>query len=151
MARGQGAAGRRGAPATLTARQVVVHDLEQAQAALAVARELGVAIVLRSAPDAAAYAGVGYLKALGELAGEQLLIDCGDDAGLVMAALRAGCRRLAFSGSAELALRLADMAAQAGAEFRHETAPPAYLDLAPDADAGQACRESLRAVRRPAR
>jgi hypothetical protein len=151
MARGQGAAGRRGAAPTLTPRQVVIHDLDQARAALEVAAELGVAIELRSAPDAAAYAGVGYLKALGDLVGQELLIDCGDDAGLVMAALRTGCRRLAFSGRADLALRLADMAAQQGAEFRHETTPPACLELAPDADAGRACRTWLRAIDDPAR
>jgi hypothetical protein len=143
MARGQGAAGRRGAATTLTPHQIVVHDLEQARVALAVARELGVAIELRSAPDAAAYAGVGYLQALGELAGEQLLIDCGDDAGLVMAALRTGCRTLAFSGRPDVALRLADMAAQLGADFRHERTTLACLDLAPDADAGEACRAWL--------
>jgi hypothetical protein len=123
--------------------QVIVHDLEQARAALGAAGELGVAIELRSAPGAAGYAGVGYLRALGELAGQELLIDGGDDAGLVMAALRTGCRKLAFSGPAELAMRLADMAAQLGAEFRHETAPPACLDLTPDADAGAACRDRL--------
>ncbi len=143
MARRQGAARRRGAPPTLTPRQVVIHDLEQARAALEAAAELGVAIELRSAPDAAAYAGVGYLKALGELAGQALRIDCGDDAGLVMAALRTGCRKLAFSGPASLAERLADMAVQQGADVRHESRPPACLDLAPDADAGQACRAWL--------
>lgn len=100
--------------------QVVVHDLEQARAALAGAAEVGAPIELRSAPDAAAYAGVGYLAALGELAGQELRVDCGDDAGLVMAALRTGCRRLAFCGPAGIALRLADMAAQLGADFRHE-------------------------------
>jgi hypothetical protein len=145
MARRQGTAGRRGAAAPLTPPAVVVHDLGQAQAALSVARDLGVAIELRSAPDAAAYAGVGYLKALGELAGQELRIDCGDDAGLVMAALRTGCRRLAFSGATDLAGRLADMAAQLGADFRHEVMAPACLELAPDADAGPACRAWLAA------
>jgi hypothetical protein len=144
MARRQGIARRRGAAATLTPPEVVIHDLEQAHAALAAARELGVAIELRSAPGAAAYAGVGYLKALGDLAGQTLLVDCGEDAGLVMAALRTGCRKIAFSGSADIALRLADMAARLGALFRHERAPPVCLDLAPDADAGRACRAWLR-------
>ena len=78
----------------------MVHHLEQARAALAAAAELGCAIELRSAPGAAGYAGVGYLKALGDEVGHELLVDCGDDAGLVMAALRTGCRRIAFSGSA---------------------------------------------------
>jgi hypothetical protein len=145
MARRQGAAGRRGAAATLSALQIVVHDLDQARAALDAAGELGIAIELRSATDAAAYAGVGYLKALGELAGQELLIDCGEDAGLVMAALRTGCRRLVFSGPADLGARLADMAAQLGADFRHETTRPACLELAPEADAARACREWLQA------
>ncbi len=127
----------------------MIHDLEQARAALEAARELGVAIELRSAPDAAAYAGVGYLKALGDLAGRELRIDCGEDAGLVMAALRTGCRRLAFSGPANLAERLADMAVQQGADFRHEQTPPARLDLAPDTDAGSACRAWLLAEDMP--
>ena len=114
--------------------EVVVHHLEQARAALAAARDLGCEIQLRSAPGAAHYAGVGYLKALGDAAGRELLIDCADDAGLVMAALRTGCRQLTFSGSAELAARLAGIAVQHGATFRHETAPPDALMLDPDAD-----------------
>ena len=114
--------------------QVVVHDLQQARAALAEAAGCGREIQLRSAPDAAAYAGVGYLQALGAAAGHELLIDCGDDPGLVMAALRTGCRKLAFSGSAELAEKLADMAAQRGATLRHETAPPDALLLPPGVD-----------------
>src|SRR5919106_3190830 len=104
--------------------QVVVHDLQQARSALAEAAGFGREIQLRSAPDAAAYAGVGYLQALGAAAGDELLIDCGDDPGLVMAALRTGCRKLAFSGSTDLAGRLADMAAQLDADFRHERSPP---------------------------
>jgi fructose-bisphosphate aldolase, class I len=119
--------------------QVVVHDLAQARAALAAAAELGLPVELRSAPDAAAYAGVGYLHALGEAAGQALLVDCGEDAGLVMAALRSGCRKLAFSGSGELFQRLADMAAQASAELTDESAAPALLALMPDDDARARC------------
>ena len=120
-----------------------MHDLDQARAALAAAAELGIAIQLRSAPDAAAYAGVGYLAALGELAGQELLIDCGDDPGLVMAALRSGCRLVAFAGAADTARRLGEMAQQAGAILIHETKPPAALELAPEDDAGCVCRAWL--------
>jgi hypothetical protein len=134
MARRQGAAGRRGAEEALSPVEAGVHDLGQARAALAAAAELAVAIQLRSAPDAAAYAGVGYLYELGRAAGHELLIDCGDDPGLVMAALRTGCRKLAFSGTAELAAKLADLAAQHGATLRHETAPPDTLQLDAGAD-----------------
>jgi hypothetical protein len=119
--------------------QVVVHDRAQAEGALAAAEELGCAIWLRSAPDAAAYAGVGYLKALGDALGHEILVDCGDDAGLVMAALRTGCRRLAFSGPAAVSQRLAEMAVEVGAWYRHEAKAPQLLCLSPDDDARSRC------------
>lgn len=119
---------------------MVVHHLDQARAALAAAAELGCAIELRSAPGAAGYAGVGYLKALGDEVGHQLLIDCGDDAGLVMAALRTGCRRIAFSGSAELGRRLADMAEQLGATLVVEAQAPEVVMLQPEDDAAAIVR-----------
>ena len=114
--------------------QIVVHHLEQARAALAAAAEIGCAIQLRSAQGAAGYAGVGYLKALGDELDQELLIDCGDDAGLVMAALRTGCRRIAFSGSAELGRRLGDMAAQLGAVLIMEAQAPEVVMLQPEDD-----------------
>jgi hypothetical protein len=122
---------------------VVIHDLEQARAALAAAAELGCAIQLRSAPGAAAYAGVGYLKALGGAVGHELLIDCGDDPGIVMAALRTGCRKLVFTGPSHIAERLADMAAQSGATLVRETTQAERLDLSADDDASGACRAWL--------
>jgi hypothetical protein len=143
MAGRQGAAGRRGVAQGLSPIEVVVHHREQARAALAAAGDLGRAIQLRSAPGAAHYAGVGYLKALGDALGHELLIDCGDDAGVVMAALRTGCRQLVFSGSAELAKRLADIAAQHGAALRHETAPPDVLPLEVNDDPERVLRRAL--------
>jgi hypothetical protein len=123
--------------------QVVVHHLEQARGALAAAAEMGCAIRLRSAPGAAAYAGVGYLEALGKAVGHEILIDCGDDPGIAMAALRAGCRRLAFSGAAATARRLGEMAEQAGAILVHERSAPDALELAPDDDAAAMVRARL--------
>jgi hypothetical protein len=121
----------------------VVHHLEQARAALAAAAELGCAIVLRSAPGAAGYAGVGYLKALGDEVGHELLIDCGDDAGLVMAALRTGCRRIVFCGSDELGRRLGDMAEQLGAALVVEAHAPEVLMLQPEDDPAATLRARL--------
>ena len=123
--------------------QVVVHDRAQAEAALAAAEEVGCAIWLRSAPDAAAYAGVGYLKALGDALGHEIVVDCGEDAGLAMAALRTGCRRLAFSGPRAVSQRLAEMATEVGAWYRHETQAPGALWLSPDDDARARCRAWL--------
>jgi hypothetical protein len=120
--------------------QVVVHHLDQARAALAAAVELGCALELRSAPAAAGYAGVGYLKALGAELGQELLIDCGDDAGLVMAALRTGCRRIAFSGTAEQGRRLTEMAEQLGATVIVEAQVPEVVMLQPEDDAAAVLR-----------
>jgi hypothetical protein len=125
----------------------VVHHLEQARAALAAAAEAGCAIELRSAPGAAGYAGVGYLQALGEQAGQELVIDCGDDAGLVMAALRTGCRRLVFSGSEEIGRRLGDMAEELGAELVAEAHVPEVLILQPEDDAAAVLRSRLNSRR----
>jgi hypothetical protein len=125
---------------------MVVHHLEQARAALAAAAEAGCAIQLRSAPGAAGYAGVGYLQALGEQAGQELLIDCGDDAGLVMAALRTGCRRLVFAGSEEMRRRLGEMAEQLGAELIAAAPDPETLVLQPEDDAAALLRSRLRAM-----
>jgi hypothetical protein len=121
----------------------VVHHLEQARSALAAAAELGCAIELRSGPGAAGYAGVGYLKALGDEVGHELLIDCGDDAGLVMAALRTGCRQILFSGSDELARRLADMAAQLGAMLVVAAQAPEAVMLQPEDDPAAILRARL--------
>ena len=122
----------------------MIHDLEQGRAALATAEELGRSIQLRSAPGAVAYAGVGYLKALGDALGEELTIDCGDDAGIAMAALRTGCRRLSFSGTEDLAERLSEMADQLDAVVVHETTAPAMLELLPGEDVAALLRERLR-------
>jgi hypothetical protein len=130
--------------------EIAVHGLDQARAALTAAEEVGVPIQLRSAPDAAHYAGVGYLKALGDEVGHDLVIDCGDDAGLAMAALREGCRRLAFSGSEEVAHKLAEMAEQLGAELRHETTAPETLVLSPEAEARTTVLARLRSGDPPA-
>jgi hypothetical protein len=131
---------------TTTARPtiaVVIHHLEQARGALAAAAEAACAVELRSAPGAAAYAGIGYLKALGEAAGHELLIDCGEDPGTAMAALRAGCRRLSFSGAAEVARRLVDMAEQLGAVLVLETTASDVLELAPEDNAAAVVRARL--------
>lgn len=114
---------------------VIVHHLAQAKAVLRAAGDGGIDIQLRSAPGAAAFAGVDYLKALGDAVDHELLIDCGDDAGLVMAALRTGCKKLVFSGSSDQQHRLSQMAGQSGALLRGPMDPaPPCLALSPDDD-----------------
>jgi len=68
---------------------------------------------LRTAPHAAHRLGPRYLKAVLDrrhLPASIAVIDCGDDAGLVLKSLAAGWRRVAFSGAPALAHKLADIA-----------------------------------------
>ncbi len=124
---------------------VIVHHMAQAKAVLRAALDAGIDIQLQSAPGAAAFAGVGYLKALGDAVGHELLIDCGDDAGLVMAALRTGSKKLLFSGSPAEQCHLAQMADRNGAQTHGPTDPSALcLTLSPDED-GDAVQPWLQA------
>jgi hypothetical protein len=47
-----------------------------------------------------------------------VVVDCDDDAGLVLAGLRAGLRRLIYRGDAAVLARLNDMAVQLGGEVK---------------------------------
>lgn len=137
--------------------RIVFHSLAHARAALAAAAEAGVvAVTLQSAPGAAAYAGAGYLKAIVDQAASEhadvdctAVIDCGADAGIAMAALRAGWRTVRFSGPAKVGRKLADIAAECGARLvvdEPEAAPLEALealDLLDSGDPLAACRAFL--------
>jgi hypothetical protein len=122
---------------------ILFHDLDHAHAAVDAAAGLKIPITLQSAPGAAAYAGVGFLKAVVDEAGvSDAVIDCGTDAGTAMAALRAGWKRLVFSGDQAMAVKLADMGAQMDAIVTGDTGAPA-LDLLDVAGPLDACRNFL--------
>ncbi len=75
------------------------------------------------------------------------MLDCADEPGAVLAALRAGCARVRFTGAAETREKLAEIAAASGAALDGEERYSA-LDLrdARDArDAEAACRAFLAA------
>lgn len=124
MAGGQGPAGGGRTAAALEAPRLFVriHDLRQAEAALQLEHAHGRAIVLVTAAGMAAFAGVGFWQAVAERIGRPVVIDAGEDAGLVMAALRADCRDLLFTGPEATARRLASMAAEVGARLRRNLA-----------------------------
>ena len=128
---------------------VVIHSLDHARAALGAAQALGVAVTLASAAGAGAYAGPAWFRAVVALAAAEFpaarftaVLDCADEAGTVLAALRQGVKRVRFSGSPAAAARLADIAAQHGAVIEHE-APAHPLDLLDRRDAPAACRAFL--------
>jgi acyl-CoA reductase-like NAD-dependent aldehyde dehydrogenase len=130
-------------------RYIVVHSLGDARAALAAAASLGVGVTLASAPGAGISAGPGWFKAVVEMArGEfpaaacSCVLDCGDAAGTVLAALRQGLRRVVFTGPAATAARLADIAAQCGAVLERGPLEP-MIDLLDQRDPAALCRDFL--------
>ena len=136
---------------------IVVHDLDQATAALRAAAAAGVAVTLWSAPGAAAYAGLGFLRALFEQAGEtvpearhDVVIDCAGSAVLAHEALSRDFSGVAFSGRGAMRKTLGAIAAQEGR--RLVTAGPgrAALDLARSA-APERDSAAFLAKRRPPR
>ncbi len=129
---------------------IVFHNLEHARAALAAALEVDVAVILRSAPGAAAYAGAGYLKAIADAAAKDhpdarvsWVIDCGADAGTALGALRIGWKKLRFSGPESLREKLTDIAAQQNATVTGEAVGETVLDLLDHHDPAATCRDVL--------
>ena len=129
---------------------IVVHSPAQAVAALEAAAEAGKPVLLLSAADAGLSAGAGWWREMIAAARDSVpaapaaapgtapgaaraeaLLDCGDDAGAAQAALRAGIAAIVFTGRADVAERLADIARQHGSRLCRER-PEAALDLGDD-------------------
>ena len=116
------------------AKAVVVHDLGQAEAALAAAAALKQPIAIWSAPDAALRAGVGWFAAVARQARATapkakaaFILDCGDRADLVQDAFREGLAAACFTGRPAVAARLADIARKSKARLHLKR--PRALDL----------------------
>jgi hypothetical protein len=99
--------------------------------------------VLASAPDAGGYVGPGWFKGLVAAAREAVpearfsaLLDCGDNVGAALAAIRAGIEGVVFTGRPDVAHRLGDIAVQHGVRFE-TSRPTATLDLGEDFFASQ--------------
>jgi hypothetical protein len=119
---------------------IIIHSLDHALAAAA----LGSPLVLRSAVGAGGFAGVGWFAALVEAVMARhpdlavtFILDCADEVGTAMAALRRGLTHLRFSGPAAVAAKLAAL----GAILDEDDRPA--LDLLGRADPEGACRAWL--------
>ena len=129
--------------------RIIVHSLAQARAAIGAAAALDVPVTLQSAPGAGAYAGASWWKALTEAAAADhpgtavsFILDCGEDAGAVLAALRMGLRHLRFTGSAAARQRLDGIAAALAAQIESGTLDTT-LDLLDRRDPAAACHAFL--------
>lgn len=111
-------------------------------------------VILASAPDAGIYAGPGWFQALVEEARAAVsgvrcsaLLDCGSHPDAALAAIRAPVEGVIFTGRADVARRLADIARQHGV-LLYTWRPAAALDLIDDyfasaADSERRCAEFL--------
>ncbi|MDE2230234.1 MAG: hypothetical protein KGL11_14495 [Alphaproteobacteria bacterium] len=131
------------------AARIVVHSLDDARAALAAATTLGREVTLASAAGAGTFAGPGWFKALTDEAAREFpaarcdtVLDCGGAAGIALAALRLGLKRVRFAGSAEAARRLQAIAAQLDAVVEEAQEMPA-LDLRGAREPEALCRAWL--------
>ncbi len=129
-------------------RPIIVHSLAEARAAVAVAAELGVPVTLASAPEAAGYLGALWFRELVKMASTErpevrvdAVIDCGDQPGHVMAALRQGLKRVRFTGPKSTAATLRNLASQYDAEI--VTGALRAHDMAGQAEPETACRRWL--------
>jgi acyl-CoA reductase-like NAD-dependent aldehyde dehydrogenase len=112
-------------------------------AALTAAARVGKPVALVSAPNAGGYAGPGWFAALTAAARDAVpesrfsaLLDCGENVGAVLAAIRAKVEGVIFTGRTDVARRLADIARQYGVQFQ-TSRPQGVLDLGDDFFASQ--------------
>ena len=132
----------------MTGRAIIVHDLDHAVGALRAAGELGVAVTLRSAPGAAAYLGAAVFRDIIKAAqaahpgvAVTAVLDCADNPGLALNALREGVLAVRLEAPGDLKARVADIAAQLDGTLDEDDR--AALDLMDADDAYAACRAWL--------
>src|SRR6516165_3889488 len=117
---------------------IIIHSLGQAAAALKAAARAGRAVVITSAPGAGSYVGPGWFREVVMAARETVsgarfsaLLDCADDVGAALAAIRSEVEGVVFTGRADVARRLADIARQHGVQFVTDR-PAVALDCGDD-------------------
>ncbi|OHC76526.1 MAG: hypothetical protein A3G18_13215 [Rhodospirillales bacterium RIFCSPLOWO2_12_FULL_58_28] len=133
----------------MNCRAIIIHNLEHARAAMAVAEKLGVALTLRSAPNAAAYLGAAVFRRIIDEAARTCpdvaftaVLDCGKAPGQALYALRCGIKGISVDAPAEVLKKIADIAARTGAFI--DNGEEEALDLLLEDDAVMACREWLK-------
>ncbi len=114
--------------------KIIIHSAGHALAALSVADEMGVGVTLLSAPSAAAYVGAVVFRDMVAAARKAYpnvvvtaVLDCGDDPGLALGAMRHGIGAVSISNIPEIRAKLKDIADQRGVLVYEEEGP--VLDL----------------------
>ena len=129
----------------MSAKRVIVYSLDQARAAVEAAS--GRPLVLMSARGMAGFMGPLWFKMLTDEAAAghanvTAALDCADEPGTVLAALRCGFRLVRFTGPAASRKLLDDIARQTGARVEG-TLTEETLDLLDCKDPLASCRVFL--------
>jgi len=102
--------------------RIVVHELGHALAALTAAQAHQQPLVILSAPGAVRSAGAGWWRELVTQAGAgnpdqtaEWILDCGDEPGMALAALREGVTTIALDAGEPIWSRVAQIATQCDA------------------------------------
>jgi len=113
---------------------IIVHSLDQALVAAEAAMGLGRPLTLRSAAGAGGTLGVGWFASLGALLAERhpaldltLVLDCADEAGTALGALRRGLKAIRVEAASDVRAKLAAVAQTYGARLDEDDRP--CLDL----------------------
>jgi len=129
----------------------IVPDIFLARLAIREAMAVGASAELWSPPDGARTLGVGFWAALDRAVTQEAgadrvttVLDCGDAAGLVLAAFAEGLRTVHFTGRPAAATKLAAIAGDYGAVLH--AGPPPPLDLRDRLDPAASCRAALKAM-----
>ena len=131
---------------------IIVHSLAQALVAAEAAAALGKPLTLRSAAGAGGTVGVGWFASLGMLLAERhpelaltLVLDCADEAGTALGALRRGLKAVRVAGPPEMRAKLAALASTYGARLDEDERPCLDLigGLVEQADLAARCRDWL--------
>jgi 2'-5' RNA ligase len=133
----------------------VIASLPEARAAVQAAKSRGVAAELESPSGAASVYGVLWFAELNRaLAAEfpgvpfALTLDCGDRADLAHAALVEGIKRVRFSGRADAASALRDIAQQLGAELVAAPTPQELFYVIAEPEISAADRNWIQSIRK---
>ena len=134
----------------LGGRHVIYHSLADARTVLEVGAALGVAVTLRTAPDAVGYAGAAYLRKIFDIARREYadtsaaaMLDCGDNGAAALNAIRTGWTGILFTGRRPVRERVRAVAARHRVVYLDRRVPA--LDPRSCADPAAACREWLAA------
>jgi len=129
----------------------IIHSVDHARAVLTAASDTGRSVALWSALGAAAYLGAPMFRDMINAATVEFpeidavgILDCGQDAGFALAALRHGVAFVRVDLPAATKARISDIAEQVGAVILGER--PRALDLADCAEPVAACRVWLSAA-----